>query len=336
MHFLWRQWSVLGVAGGSRSKDNWIIDPESLLVFSIEMTRYEPRLFDEILDWLVVNGKWIDIQRLRGIVKNRDIRTKRLLSAVASYVSKESKSYGRKWQTIGIFKGGLPETQREALFITKKGEDFPKPRKVADIFLRFGFIRETFTLRKMSRPVSETISSNIRFLLRALFGIGSRAECILFLLTHEAGHPSEVSEAIGVSIRAAQDMLIELSTSGLINTRIKGKRKIEYWLSQKKWWEFLYGMNIEEIKMPVWLNWIALFSALIRVWNVICDIENTNSDYLRSSKLREAMDVIGLEFSKSGLDLPLIPGRNIRPEKYEEEFQKFISEVLGVRGETIR
>ena len=336
MHFLWRQWSALGVAGGSWSKDNWIIDPESLLVFSIEMTRYEPRLFDEILDWLVVNGKWIDIQRLRGIVKNRDIKTQRILSAVASYVFKEAKSYSRKWQTISTFKRELSETKQEALFITKKGVAYPQPQNESDIFSCFGFIRETFTLRKMSRPVSDAVSSNIRFLLRALFGIGSRAECILFLLTHEAGHPSEVSEAIGVSIRAAQDMLIELSTSGLINTRIKGKRKIEYWLSQKKWWEFLYGMNIEEIKLPVWLNWIALFSALISVWNVICDIENTDSDYLRSSKLREAMDVIGLEFSKSGLDLPLIPGRNIRPEKYEEEFQKFISEVLGARVETIR
>ncbi|MBW2184803.1 MAG: hypothetical protein JRF49_13220, partial [Deltaproteobacteria bacterium] len=71
LNFLWRQWSALGVAGGARTEDKWVIDPEALLVFSLEMARYEPRLFDEILDWLVVNGKWIDIQRLRGIIKTK-------------------------------------------------------------------------------------------------------------------------------------------------------------------------------------------------------------------------------------------------------------------------
>ena len=49
--FLWKQWSVLGVAGGTRAeKMDWIIDPEALLVFSLEISRYEPRLFDEILN----------------------------------------------------------------------------------------------------------------------------------------------------------------------------------------------------------------------------------------------------------------------------------------------
>jgi hypothetical protein len=53
LDFLWRQWSALGVAGGARTEESWVIDPEALLIFSLQITRYEPRLFDEILDWLV-------------------------------------------------------------------------------------------------------------------------------------------------------------------------------------------------------------------------------------------------------------------------------------------
>ena len=59
LNFLWRQWSSLGVAGGARSDDEWVIDPEALLLFSIEMSRYEPRLFDEAVDWWLMANGWI-------------------------------------------------------------------------------------------------------------------------------------------------------------------------------------------------------------------------------------------------------------------------------------
>jgi hypothetical protein len=115
-------------------------------------------------------------------------------------------------------------------------------------------------------------------------------------------------------------------------TRPKGKRKIEYWLSQKRWWEFLTGENFESIKKPLWLDWISLFSALSAIWNVLNEVDFTTSEYMRSSKLRETMETISLEFTKSGLDLPSIPGTDVPPEMYEEELQKFIIKVLGARS----
>lgn len=330
LDFLWRQWSALGVAGGARTEDVWVIDPEAMLVFSLEMAQYEPRLFDEILDWLVVNGKWIDIQRLRGIIKAKDEKTRRLVSAVACYISHEAKTYQRKWRALGLLNGADSTAQREILFKTKDGEHYPKPRESFAVFHDYGFLREEFSLRKMSKSVSVTAGSTLRFLLRSLFGIGSRSECILYLLTHEAGHPTEIANAVGISVRGTQDTLIELAESGLVLTRVKGKRKIEYWLSQKRWWEFLSSMNLEEMKTPVWIDWISLYSALMSVWEVLQEIEKTKSDYMRSSKLRDAMDTISIEFSKSRLDLPSIPGSDVRPEKYEEEFQGFIMKVLRI------
>jgi len=328
LNFLWRQWSSLGVAGGAKSEDEWVIDPEALLLFSIEISRYEPRLFDEILDWLVVNGKWIDIQRLRGIIKNKDEKTQRLMSAVSHFLSWEAKSYRRKWHALSRLKASDLRIKEEMLFTTREGEHFPTPGEISKFFNKYGFLRESFSLRKMSRPVSVAARSNMRFLLRSLFGIGSRSECILYLLTHEAGHPAEIADAIGISVRATQDTLIELSESGLVLTRIKGKRKIEYWLSQKRWGEFLLGASSDEQKLPVWLDWISLFSALKNVWGVLNEVEQVVSDYLRSSKLRESMETISLEFSKSGLDLLAVPGEGISPDMYEEEFQNFITRVL--------
>jgi hypothetical protein len=328
--FLWRQWSALGVAGGARAEENWVIDPEALLIFSLQMARYEPRLFDEILDWLVINGKWIDIHRLRGITKTNDEKTQRLLSVVAYFLSQEAKSYQRKWHVLRTLRKVDSDVQNEMLFQPKQGKPYPKAKKESSIFHDYGFLRDEFSLRKMSKSVSVVAKSNIRFLLRALFGIGSRSECILYLLTHEAGHPAEVANAIGISARGVQDALIELAESGLVFTRIKGKRMMEYWLSQERWWEFLFCVNYEEIKRPVWLDWISLFSALMNVWNILNEVEKSKSEYMRSSKLKESMETISLEFEKSQLVLPPIPDRNIMPEKYEEAFQSFITKVLGV------
>ena len=68
LNFLWRQWSSLGVAGQSRGDDVWIIDPEALLLFTFTLGRHEPRLFDEVLDWLQANGRFINILRLKRIL----------------------------------------------------------------------------------------------------------------------------------------------------------------------------------------------------------------------------------------------------------------------------
>src|SRR4030066_1477491 len=94
-NFLWRQWSTLGVLGEARTEDPWVIDPEPMLLFTLEIGRYEPRLFDEVLDWLVVNGKWIDLQRVRGILRERDETITNLMGAVAIFLTEKSDE--RKW-----------------------------------------------------------------------------------------------------------------------------------------------------------------------------------------------------------------------------------------------
>jgi hypothetical protein len=182
----------------------------------------------------------------------------------------------------------------------------------------------------MTREVPITSYNTLRFLLRALFGLGSRAECLVYLLTHEGDHPSDVGKAIGFSVRGTQDALIELSRSGLVLTRVKGKRKIEYWLSHERWWEFLSRGSITEIKKPIWIDWIALYSALSKIWSTLNDINREGvSDYMRSSKLRDSLEVVGGEFAKTGLDIPPIPGKDVRPEEYEKTFEEFIIKVFG-------
>lgn len=328
--FLWRQWSTLGVLGEAGVRDPWVIDPEALLAFTFQTGRYDPRLFDEVMDWLVTNGQWIDIQRLRGILRKSPDETCRLMGAVSAFLAAQGQE--RKWNNLAkLCYKNIPE-EREPLFklrYIKKHTAGILGVPVDELFSKYGYFRALLTPSKKSREVIPTAGSNIRFMLRALFGVGSRAECILYLLTHDGGHPSEVAKAIGISIRGAQDALIELSKSGLVLTRITGKRKIEYWLSQERWWEFLAKGSFEEIRRPVWIDWIALFDALLKVWKTLLEIGETKSEYMKSSKLRDAMEIVGNEFARSGIDIPAIPGRNVRPESYSRAFEEFIIRVFG-------
>lgn len=331
--FLWRQWSALGALGEIRSEDPWLIDPEPMLLFTLEMGRYEPRLFDEVLDWLVVNGKWIDIQRLRGIIRRKDKTTKNLMGAVAAYLAEEI--HERKWKNIAhLFKPKPPinDSDAESLFYQKNSQPYPALGEPEKSFLAFGFYRPRLKLRRLSRETPITAQRTIRFLLRALFGVGSRAECITYLLTNDGGHPAEVAKAIGISIRGTQDALIDLSRSGLVLTRVKGKRKIEYWLSHERWWEFLSRGIITDIKQPVWIDWIALYSAFSHLWITLDEISREGlSDYMRSSRLRDCLESVGSEFSRSGLDIPPVPGKDITPKEYERAFEAFVIHVFGAK-----
>ena len=331
LNFLWRQWSALGVLGEARTKDPWIYDPEPMLLFTLEMARYEPRLFDEVVDWLVVNGKWVDMQRLRGILREKDKIDRNLVGAVAAFLMNQGNE--RKWRNLSRFcraYASNSSSNPEPLFYEKNGKPHPITKIPDPSFLDYGFNRPQLRVRRLTRKTPITSHNTLRFLLRALFGLGSRAECMVYLLTHDAGHPSEVAKAIGLSVRGTQDALIELSTSGLILTRAKGKRKIEYWLSQKKWWEFLSRGIISRIEKPVWIDWITLYSALFKVWSTLNEISREEvSDYMRSSKLRDSLEMVGSEFAKSGLDIPPVPGKEVRPVEYKKAFEEFIIKVFG-------
>ncbi len=55
--------------------------------------------------------------------------------------------------------------------------------------MAYGFYRPTLMVRKLTREAPVTSQATLRILLRALFGISSRAECLTYLLTHDGGHP---------------------------------------------------------------------------------------------------------------------------------------------------
>jgi hypothetical protein len=85
--------AVLGApSGGSR----WAQDPEALLIFTLEVARDDPRLFDEVLDWLIRSESIVSTRRLRNLSEGPE--DERLVSATLMWLSRQRRrSHSTSW-----------------------------------------------------------------------------------------------------------------------------------------------------------------------------------------------------------------------------------------------
>jgi len=312
LHFVWGQWVALGVPGTEPAETRWVVDPEPLLVFSLEVARFDPRLFDEILAWLMVNGERLDTARLRSLIRGHDESFGRVLGGTLQFAL--SRMDRRKWGTLAGLSVSLYKKQpaavfTEPLFKEKSGKPYPlvlESQPDPD-FIIFFINRAKVELAKHAQEVPVNSGVNLRFLLRSLFGIGGRSECLAYLLTHEEGRPREIAESAGLFWLGIQQTLADMANSGLVSARRKG-RGLEYWVPQKRWWDFLSGSAGSDITRPRPLNAMVIFPALSEFWRGIeAASASEESDYLKASKARVGLERLHAKLTQAGLDAPIPP-----------------------------
>ena len=323
LNFLWRQWSALGVLGSSKAETEWIIDPEALLLFTCTIGRYDARLFDEVLDWLNVNGNFVNIQRLRNILRKEQFRGDKVISAVANVMKIRTKSY--KWKLLAVLNQNEYMNKTEPLFFFKDGKPIENYGKTDEDFRYYGFLRGKKELTGKTQQVNIVKNTGMLFKLRALFGVNTRCEIILYLLVHESAHPSLIAREIYYSQKTVQDTLIEMTQSGLIFVRSVGKEK-QYTLYKDKWYEFLKYDN-EPLQ---WVNWAQVLSALEKIWIKLNDKNMLEYDsLLQSSELRVLMHEIRPKIENAGFPQALTNDSYFLGEKYSEIFIQDIKKLLG-------
>lgn len=334
LNFLWRQWSALGVLGTAGAEDEWIIDPESLLVFSVGMARYEPRLFDEVLSWLPLNGEWLDLARLRAMIRRLDAEQLKVMGGTIHWAQRFADH--RKWSGLAKLATGIQADQKSEeftspLFREKSGKGYPlvDADKADERFAGFFINRPKFENPRIGSPAPVTAGTNIRFLLRSLLGIGAKSECVLYLLTHDGGRVQEIADETGFFWLSIAQTLSDLARSGLVLTRSQGKR-VEYWLSQNRWWVFLTHQDINEFRPPKWVNWSAIFPALGTVWDTVDQLSGElQTEYITASRLQESLEVLHREFSRAGVDVPPLPSMALPPDMYQQTMAAFVLRLLS-------
>lgn len=283
---LWRQWTLLGIPSHERPKPETeyrIIDPESLLLLTSELGRFDARLLDETTNWLRQYGRLINIQRLKGIYRQHELGDGRVLSAVASTVLQNSRL--AKWRTIESLVE--PRVGKEPLFRNLDGAPSPIFGKADPSFEKFGFFRG---IQKPRNDASEPQVKNPELLLvklRALFGVNARAEIIAALLSTRFTHPSALARRTGYLPRSVQETLNEMAVSGhLVTERPKGSRE-KFFSLRPGDWNFLITWPGQ--KFPQWITWAVIFALIQDVLRVLYD-EKQGSLMTTALRFREIFD----------------------------------------------
>ncbi|MCK9995780.1 MAG: hypothetical protein KAH56_05825, partial [Candidatus Krumholzibacteria bacterium] len=174
LELLWRQWSALGVSGSSQKQQKTVVDPEALLLLTLTVARYDPRLFDEVLEWVDVNGASLNVHRLKNLLKQYDFQAKPQLGALAERAGRNS-SLALKWKNLASkFRAEPPES----LFFLKNGFPFPVPDNSDETFHKHGLIRGPINRRNLTQPIPGEGMASLLLRLRALLGINIRCEIL--------------------------------------------------------------------------------------------------------------------------------------------------------------
>ncbi|MFA5786477.1 MAG: hypothetical protein WDA71_05765 [Actinomycetota bacterium] len=319
VEFCWGQWTQMGVSGEVTRRDPWAADPEALLLFSLPIARRDPRLFDEILDWLAMNGRLISAQRIKNLSR-QDPEARRLAAASLAWAADHNPAL----RPLASESGGTEEGEREPLFRTSGGR--PGTRKNDAGFLSWGFTRPPLEPSLKSRPPDLTAPVNMAFRLRLLLGVGARSEVVRYLLVSDDSEVNthQVARAAGFAKRNVSETLVALADAGVVNARWRANERV-FKTDPRRWLDLLHFAPHE---MPVFVDWICLFRALLEIARWLeSGAGKVRSEYVRASEARGLIDRIGRDLLAAGVTVP--DARAAMGPGYWPVFEGIVEAALG-------
>lgn len=167
------------MAGTIRNHQQVLLDPEALILFTAALADLDPRLRDESMDWCIRFGATISISRLRNLMR-AGIGSIASFDAYASEVNRASRL---TWPVSKKY--GSPGSKEQCKHIPSGKSEAPD----------------------LSRPAL------LRLRLRAIFGVGARADVLTELLLSSNKSASELAK-MGYSKRRVASTLDDLTRGG--------------------------------------------------------------------------------------------------------------------------
>jgi hypothetical protein len=303
--FGWGEWSQMGFLSHASVRSPWAQDPEALILFTLELGRYEPRLFDGLLDWMTVAESTLSVRRMRAMCI--DDVDRGLVSGVLA------------WLDRGRYPAGPPAQALEPLFHSGG------PVERADPYLAAaGFLRGESQLSRGSRPPDPHQPINLAFQLRQGLGVGIRAEVTRVLLTTRA--PTMTAAALARSTayskRNVHEALTHLAAAGFIASATVNAEQ-RYSASAEAWAPLLDRPATE---FPAHREWRPLFAVLRRILRWLAhEQQPEESDYLRSSRTRDLIESLRPDLAFAGIPITV----SGPPEAMGENLERLIDQTLS-------
>jgi len=312
----WDQWAQLGVSAPSGRADRWATDPEALLLFTFEVARADARLFDEVLDWLVLNERLVSVQRLRNLC--RDDVDRSLLEAALAWTARSRRPAG---ETLNGRKRQVSPGRTEPLF----RERSVIADRTEETFRAHGWLKPPTKRSGKSRPPNTLAPINLAFRLRQILGISARAEVVRFLLTN-GGSPvpaQVVTESAGYAKRNVHEALTALHDADTIEAvRVGNEQRYEI---DRARWAVLLGRLPEAL--PVHRDWPQLLAALRRLSRWLDDpVHDSKSEYMLASDARVLAEQIAPDLRYAGVRVARPAGTGT---DYWRDFVALVDAALG-------
>lgn len=324
LEFSWSQWAQLGLSAHTTRSDRWAMDPEGLVLFTVEVARRDPRLFDELLDWMSLNGRLLSLQRLRNLTKRFPLDRK-LVDAVVAWVGESTPSL--HWSKAGQ----QPNKQREEGVPLFSPDVVSFLGEVDPIFSRHGYVRPRASRSHKSNEPDLRAPVSLAFQLRLVLGPGSRSEIMRVLLTAADGplDAARIADEAGFAKRNVNETLTALVVSGVVKARWSANERV--FLAFRDKWSTLLELGPSADNMPAFVSWIHLLPVLMDVlaWSER-EAETKDSEYLISSRARDLMERIAPDLEMVGLAAP--PSRSYPGAAYLPAFLETMESLLAVIG----
>lgn len=309
---LWRQWSEFGVAGHGDVWRGSLIDPEALLLITCSVGRYDARMFDAMVEWMGINGRYINVQRLKRIMASEQFAGEQVVRAVAAMTSDSVSA--AKWSSMAKPGAVKPGETEAPLFFLSNGKPMPVVQESDPIFREHGLLRARYEARNVAQRFRPEPVCNLMLRLRAFLGVNARCEIIAYLLLHEKGSPGSLARDAYYFPLTISKAMTEMRDSGFLVSRIQGRRR-DHRLAPGIWSDLLV-----DHEQPRWIVWPRLFRAIEVLWTFFQDTDFTQIDALaQASALRRVLiksvvdqsETSGLNYSFG--DLSGYPGEELIP-----------------------
>jgi hypothetical protein len=280
--FCWEQWAQLGVLAAPPTRaSRRVQDPEALIVLTLETARADPRLFDEVLDWAALNERLLSLRRLRGVCV--DEQDRRLVAAAARWLG---------WEK---FEPDTSPFDRENLFALGEPIGEPDP-----CFFSAGLLREQLARSMRSTTADLTLPINLSLRMRAIIGVGIRAELLRIMLTIRAGliTAAPLARTSTYAKRNVHDTLGALAQARVIDAALVGG-EFRYTIDPRRWAPLL-GTGAEDL--PGHVEWGTIFGILRIVlrW-ARAPATSEASEYMQSSQARQLLETLAPQFAYAGI-----------------------------------
>jgi hypothetical protein len=316
----WDQWSQLGVsAAAPAQREERAADPEALLLFTLVVGRSDPRLFDEVLDWLALNEQLVSVHRLRNL--SADPADRVLVEAALGW-----SATSRRRRRSALEPRALP-VRLDPLFPA-----IPTPTEnVDEAFAQHGLARTPLKASGQSQAPRLHDPISFAFRLRRLLGVGVRAEVIRTLLTIRAPRLSGkvITASAAFAQRNVREGLAQLVEAGVVDVvEISDDR---YYSVRHTDWASLLGLPAAP-DLPFHFDWIPTYRSLMRIvrWLQQPGLDDL-TPYLRASQARTLVDTIAVDLNHAGIPVAAYAALGV---DFWDEFAEIVrATIRAARGQ---